>query len=366
MNHIREHRLFLLTLAILLTLAVFVLAADADLTITVEPNTGWGGSPTSNIKSLCENVALHFQENLRAEHKIDGKLTIVYWASGPVTFYRTFFGGDPDEYQIGLTVTGLHWSQMSYQFSHEFCHVLHNHDAMPNSKNYWFHEAICELAAVWVLFEMGETWEDRAPYPNWVNYRQSLTNYANGLINNQGAQYTGTGDEWLAEWENPMRSKTPGAFTYGRVSQLSYKFLEIFQDNPEAWNAIRQMPTSDAKMAEYMKEWYEDVDTEDKEFVEAIATEMGVEVTTTVIAMDTELTIDADVNNDGYVDLYDVLIVRSGMQRENSYDTDVNNDGKTDEVDLLIVKALAIEAIVAASPSKRKIKITTWGAMKTK
>ena len=149
-----------------------------------------------------------------------------------------------------------------------------------------------------------------------------------------------------------------------RVSQLSYKFLEIFQENPEAWNAIRQMPTSDSEMAEYMKEWYDDVDTEDKEFVEAIADEMGIEVTTPVIVMNTELTIDADVNGDGYVDLYDVLIVRSGMQRDVSYDTDVNNDGKTDEVDLLIVKALAIEAIIGASPSKRKIKITTWGAMK--
>ncbi len=75
-------------------------------------------------------------------------------------------------------------------------------------------------------------------------------------------------------------------------------------------------------------------------------------------------TIDADVNDDGYIDLYDVLIVRSGMQNPISYDTDVNNDGITDEVDLLIVKAKAMEAIAAASPRKRKIKLTTWGAMK--
>ena len=46
------------------------------------------------------------------------------------------------------------------------------------------------------------------------------------------------------------------------------------------------------------------------------------------------------------------------------YDTDINNDGVTDEVDLLIVKAKAFEAIAAASPRKRKIKITTWGSLK--
>ena len=74
--------------------------------------------------------------------------------------------------------------------------------------------------------------------------------------------------------------------------------------------------------------------------------------------------IDADVNDDGYVDLYDVLIVRSGMSGETSYDTDINDDGVTDEVDLLIVKAKAMEAIAAAAPRKRKVNITTWGRLK--
>ena len=360
MKRILEQSVYcLLCCLILMTISTI---SFADLTITIEPNTGWGNAPTSNIKKLCENVALHFQENLRDEHKVDGRLTIVYRSQGPVAFYRTFFGGDPDEYQIGLTVSGTLWDQMSYQFGHEFCHLMHNHDDMKNSRNYWFNEAICELATVWVLFEMGETWSHRAPYGNWVGYRQNLTNYAQNLINI--TQYTGTGAQWLETWEDAMRSKEPDAFNYPRVSELSYKFLDIFQENPEAWNAIRQMPTSSSEMDTYMREWYDDVDTEDKEFVEAIADEMGIEVTTTVVAMNTELTIDADVNDDGYVDLYDVLIVRSGMQRDVSYDTDLNDDGKTDEVDLLIVKAIAIEAIVAASPSKRKIKLTTWGAMK--
>ena len=79
--------------------------------------------------------------------------------------------------------------------------------------------------------------------------------------------------------------------------------------------------------------------------------------------------INTDVNADGYVDLSDVLIVRSAIQNSVSYDTDVNNDGVTDEIDVLIVKAKAMEALAAAAPSKerlrkRKVKITTWGAIK--
>ena len=251
----------------------------ADLNITVEPNGGWGTAPTSNIKKLCENVALHFQEQLRDEHKVNGRLTIAYRSGGPIAYYRSAFGGGPDEYKIGLKVTDTYWAQFSYQFGHEFCHIMQNHDKIhqitPNNSNYWFQEAICELATLWVIRKMGETWAYRAPYPNWVNWRHNLTNYANDLINRPEVQYSGTGGEWLARWEEPMRHKQAGAFTYARVSQFSYKFLPIFEENPEAWTAVRQMPASNAKMSEYMKEWYDAVDTEDKSFVEAIATEMG-------------------------------------------------------------------------------------------
>lgn len=74
--------------------------------------------------------------------------------------------------------------------------------------------------------------------------------------------------------------------------------------------------------------------------------------------------IDADVNDDGYVDLHDVRIVRSGTQNSTSYDTDINNDGVTDEIDVMLVKAAAHAAIAAAAPRKQKVKLTTWGDLK--
>jgi len=83
------------------------------------------------------------------------------------------------------------------------------------------------------------------------------------------------------------------------------------------------------------------------------------------LSIQEEAEIDADVNDDGYVDLYDVLIVRSGMNRPVKYDTDINNDGVTDENDLAIVKVKAMEAIIAASPPKPKFKLAiTWAEIK--
>lgn len=253
----------------------------ADLSITVVPHKGWGPAPTSNIKALCENVALHFQEQLRDEHKVKGKLTIVYNADGPVAFYRSSFGGVPDEYKIGLTVTDTYWDQFSYQFGHEFCHIMENHDTISkNNPNLWFHESICMLASIWVLRKMSDTWEYRAPYPNWVSYRHQLSKNADANMQRPGVQFSGTAEEWLDEWEQFLRDDYyVNPFTHHlTVLQLSHKFLPVFEENPEAWNAVRQMPASRSKMSEYMQDWYKAVDAEDKTFVEAIAEIMGIEV----------------------------------------------------------------------------------------
>ena len=79
---------------------------------------------------------------------------------------------------------------------------------------------------------------------------------------------------------------------------------------------------------------------------------------------DQEISLNTDVNNDGYTDLSDCLIVRSAMSFDSNYDTDINDDGVTNILDLMLVKAAALEAIAAAAPSKRRIKVTTWGALK--
>ena len=77
--------------------------------------------------------------------------------------------------------------------------------------------------------------------------------------------------------------------------------------------------------------------------------------------------IDLDVNNDGHIDLADVLVVRSAIKGSSLYHTDVNNDGVTDEVDLMLVKAAAHEAIAMAAPPRiqRKGSLSTkWADLK--
>ena len=161
--------------------------------------------------------------------------------------------------------------------------IMQDHETISkNNPNLWFHESICMLASIWVLRKMGDTWEDRPPYPNWVSYRHQLLRYADDMMQRPGVQFSGTATEWLSEWEDFLRGKSNNFTQHLLVLQLSSKFLPIFEENPKAWNAVRQMPASRSKMSEYMKDWYNKVDIEDKQYVEAIAEEMGIEVMPTI------------------------------------------------------------------------------------
>ena len=102
------------------------------------------------------------------------------------------------------------------------------------------------------------------------------------------------------------------------------------------------------------------------ECAEILNTSDEVSLRPDLIGLSVNIDINTDVNSDGYVDLSDVLIVRSAIQNSVSYDTDVNGDGKTDEIDVLIVKAKAMEALAAAAPSLERRKVTTWGTLKRK
>ena len=142
------------------------------LTIVVKGNN-WGEGKPENIQVLLDNVASHFTRHLR-----EGLFeTIEIWNSskGPMILWRL---PGRTKYAILLDTIGTRWAQYSYQFAHEFCHLLSGYDRLKGSANSWFHESVCEAASFFVLRSMGVTWRDAPPYPNWRSYAQHLTSYA--------------------------------------------------------------------------------------------------------------------------------------------------------------------------------------------
>lgn len=363
-------------LVIVLFLMFCIHSIYAELGIIVKPSPSWGSVSHTDVQILCENIVSHFEEHLRPENEINDKVNVS----------RTYIGHnfatlDPDpavKYQIkihlirDMKIRADDFYYFALPFAHEFCHILHNFEITSvNNPNLWFQEGISTLGGVWALRAMAKTWRKDSPFGTHVEmdggiayFGKNFDHYADAYLKVfPEYQYEGTGAEWLEEFEKIARSESPHGSTKFSVNaaQLTFKFLPIFEANPEAWNAVRKMPATKGMMSDYMQDWHDAVDPQDKQYVEAIADVMGITLTSPVAYEG----IDADVNNDGYVDLYDCLIVRSGIQNAVPYDTDVNNDGITNEIDLLIVKAKAVQAIVAASPRKRKVNITTWAGLKT-
>ncbi len=542
---------FLRKFCFVLVLFLCVNLGHAKLEIIVKPSPDWGPISDADVEYLCQEIVDRFEEHLRLENEIHDNVN-VYRKFGERTNIFTLDIADPDvKYKIGIwlfndmDITTKDFRHFICSFSHEFTHLLHKYE-VGLSPNKWFTEAIAEMGCVWALRRMADTWKHGSRFgtgvpveEGWTDFSENFDFYADWYMSLPPEHY-GTGEEWIEEYEDYFRDeyeRTGKVTEYPIMAQLGYKFLPIFEEHPEAWNAVRKMPTTEGKMSVYMQDWYDAVDIQDRQYVEGIAEIMGIKVTAPVLVSiesdavefvyltfthkaDTSLTsvnnsndwdgwvagiwektpdgiigkrsgiqsdvyknfpfmnewehwmyshapsiieydisgnaynrftshfdithpgcqheaeiqflayaddkeifrsevlytaddgmyiefdipkdakklkiriadvvnnwcdhfvlgepklyidhasgleagnIDADVNDDGYVDLYDVMIVRSGMLNPTSYDTDLNNDGVTDEVDLHIVKSIAMQAIAAAAPGKKRVNITTWGSLK--
>ena len=337
----------------------------AELQIIVPPSNHWGNMSSKDIETLCENIVSHFEKHLRPEHEMNDTVNV----HRDFNLSHVTIGADGN-HKIGInldmSIAPDAFYYFIWSFSHEICHILHDYEVTTiNNPNLWFQESICMMASIWALKSMADTWKQDSPFGQEHLFSINFDHYANALLNDPSSEYDGTAEEWIEEYETFLREDyyRTQSFTQHHylVAGLSYKFLHIFEENPEAWNAVRKMPATKGELSEYMQDWYDNVAQPDKKYVEDIAEVMGISITPVTA---TVIVINADVNKDGYVDLYDVLIVRSAMQNSVAYDTDINNDGRTDEIDLLIVKAKAFEAIAAAAPHKRKTQITTWGSLK--
>ena len=125
--------------------------------LEVEPS-GWGEAIPSNIEVLLTDIASHLNQ-LLAEPVLDHIKVVP--VSGPDTVPKTLYrysacGPSP----FSSLPRNRKWSQLAYQFSHEFCHVLSNYERLRDNPNNWFHEALCELASVFTLRRMAERLAD--------------------------------------------------------------------------------------------------------------------------------------------------------------------------------------------------------------
>ncbi|MAQ90200.1 MAG: hypothetical protein CMM03_10125 [Rhodopirellula sp.] len=251
--------------------AVTGAANSEGLRIIVMPGD-WGDSQTADMKKVVDSAAHPIASLLSGESF--APILIERSQSGPITLYKR---GQGNEYIVKLDSTNRAWAQLSFQFAHEFCHILCNYRNVDNPQM-WFEETLCECASLYSLRRMGKNWETNPPYSNWKNYSTALTNYANARIEAQRSK-AGT----LPEFYRSNKPELEKNATNRELNNfIAVKLLPLFEESPKAWQTVRYLnlgPASENKsFQQYLAGWHQRVPEEHREFVSEVANAFDIQL----------------------------------------------------------------------------------------
>ena len=240
------------------------------LVIRVAPDD-WGDARPVDIERLLEDVASHINRELR--NPVTGTINVRIAPPTDDTPRHLIQYYRPGLSTVQITASDKYWARYTYEFAHEFCHVMIKPSQSSSGPNHWFLEAVCEMASVFTLQRMSERWMTHPPYENWSSYHSSLAKYADDrLTAPEHALPVGISlSEWFAEHEVDLRSDP-----YMRDSNavVSYQLLPIFEAHPTAWNTVQCLPAGhtarDSPTRDYLRSWHAAVDPRDEYVVDQV------------------------------------------------------------------------------------------------
>jgi hypothetical protein len=187
---------------------------------------------------------------------------------GPIVLHRR---GPNGEYYVRLDTGHNLWAQHAYQFAHEFCHILCNY-AERGHRNKWFEESLCEMASLFALRRMSETWKTQPPYPNRKDYAGALHKYADERI--QKAQLPAGAT--LAQWFQLSADELyKNATLREKNTIVAVALLPVFEKQPEHWEAVTYLnvvePREPQDFAAFLRQWRDAAPEKHRAFIGQIA-----------------------------------------------------------------------------------------------
>lgn len=226
---------------------------------------GWGDCDRNDVRKVLASASL---EMMRYFSGVELPGIQVSPRGGPVVQHRRLADGFID---MRLDTGDRQWSQCTFQYGHELCHVLCRYDTDPNG-NQWFEESLCELASLFVLRRMSATWQMSPPYPNWKPYATALREYADERI----VRATLPDGETLAAWYRRYAEHLKNHST-DRDKNLvaATALLPLFEAEPEHWTAVYWINAAIVREPEpfpqYLRTWRENAPEAHRTFIEKLA-----------------------------------------------------------------------------------------------
>ena len=145
---------------------------SAEMAGSIRATGDWGGADPANVEAVARSAAEAFPVSTRRRSCSSPWLSD---GDPPITLFdRSPLG----EVVVRLNVRGNLWARLTYQFAHEYCHVLADIDTFTLDRFTWLEEALCETGSLFALRRMARAWATDAPYANWREYAPELARYA--------------------------------------------------------------------------------------------------------------------------------------------------------------------------------------------
>ena len=249
-------------------------------TITVEPGN-WEAS-TNMIQAVCISVRNALSNSL--VYALDSDIVVQHREpEGPKILYTRYFNGS---HIIWLDSERMQWAQQIFQFAHEYTHMLHNYRF--DSPHKWFGESLASLGSIYTLRYLDKEGRYHSKVflgiDHW--FVELFVKYAtDGYLRVYWQNITRSIPKYSPDlfrlWYQQNRQQLE-ANPYLRKNNkiVALHLLDIFENNPEAWNAVRYLNRGplvyNQSFADYLKWWYLRTPTRWQWVVSEIAKRFGV------------------------------------------------------------------------------------------
>ena len=268
-------------LALLGVLNVCCRAADVQSGAGISPpayrvEADGFGAREADIRAVLDSAGRELWQFF-PDDKIE-PLLVTRGHGGPITLFQR---NDRGEIVVRLDTEKTYWSQYAYQFAHEFCHVLCGFKPGYEG-NKWFEETLCETASLFVMRGMSRTWKTSPPYANWKDYRDSLRDYVDDILRKRDKAFEVYAKGLPAFYRDHRATLEKDPCTRELNGAMTVVFLQLFEERPQRWEAVRWLNSSPAPQGEtfpaYLQRWHDAAPARHGSFVKKVADLYGVAI----------------------------------------------------------------------------------------
>ncbi len=245
-------------------------ARPRPLDIRPVEHAAWGNRK-ENVQAILVSAA-----NELWRHFPDRSLKpiLIEPRGGPITLFDR---GPHGEYQVRLSTGDNLWSQWVFQFTHEFGHILSNYDTVSH-QNKWFEETVCEVASLFVLRCLADTWRE-SNSPSWKRYAPAFRKYAEDRIRQAQLPLGQTLPRW---YEEHARRLAKTGYDREKNTLVAVQLLPLFEKSPRHWAAITYLARAkkghSETLPDYLKAWQAHCPEAHRAFVAEVAGKFGIDL----------------------------------------------------------------------------------------